>query len=90
MSCRQVFSLFIVCFSLVHVFAKDSPNQVLVWPQSGAPSLRFTFAKFREEGTFGREHAYICETTAENLTTKVISSANFSVYFYDKNKVPRC
>jgi hypothetical protein len=67
-------------------YAKDPPVQVIVWPETGAQVLRFTFGKFKEVGSLGNERSYVTETTAENLWTKPISNANFSLYLYDKNK----
>jgi hypothetical protein len=57
-----------------------------VWPQNGSPILRFTFGKFKEVGSLGNERSYVTETTAENLWSKPISDANFSLYLFDKNK----
>ncbi len=66
--------------------AKDTPLQVLTWPESGTPTLRFTFGKFKEVGEFRQQRTYTCETTAENLSGKLIPNANFLLYLYDKNK----
>lgn len=66
---------------------KDQGAQTITWPESGSPILRFTFAKFKEIGGIGNQRTYMTETTAENLWTKVISNANFSLYLFDKNKV---
>ncbi|HEX4783769.1 MAG TPA: PEGA domain-containing protein [Candidatus Sulfotelmatobacter sp.] len=68
-------------------FAKDPPAQVITWPQDGTPILRFSFGKFKEVGSVGKERSYITETTAENLWNKRIGDANFSLYLFDKNKV---
>ena len=57
------------------------------WPQSGTPVLRFTFGKFKEVGSPGSERSYVTETAAENLWSKSISNANFSLYLFDKNKI---
>lgn len=67
--------------------AKDSPAQVITWPEQGATVLRFTFGKFKEVGSLGSQRTYVTDTTAENLWTKKISDANFALYLYDKNKV---
>lgn len=67
-------------------FAKDAPAQVVMWPESGTPVLRFTFGKFKEIGSLGSERSYVTETTAENLWSKPISNAGFSLYLFDKNK----
>lgn len=81
----RVVVLAILCFSCVRSNAKDQPGQTVTWPESGAPVLRFTFGKFKEIGTFRSEHTYVTETTAENLWTKPISQATFSLYLFDKN-----
>ena len=61
--------------------------QVIVWPESGTPVLRFRFGKFREVGALGNERTYMIDTTAENLWDKTITNANFSLYLFDKTKV---
>jgi len=66
--------------------AKDQPVQVIVWPENGTPVLRFSFGKFKEVGSLGSERTYVTETTAENLWSKTIGNANFSLYVFDKNK----
>jgi len=74
-------------FCLVPANTKDVPVQVLVWPSTGAPVVRFSFGKFREVGVADKHHNYETEVTAENLWTKRISSAEFTLYLYDKNKI---
>jgi PEGA domain len=78
-----VFTFF--CFAPAN--AKEAPVQVLVWPATGAPVVRFSFGKFKEVGVADKHHNYETEVTAENLWTKTISSAEFTLYLYDKNKV---
>jgi hypothetical protein len=48
--------------------------------------LRFTFSRFKEIGGMGKERTYLTDTTAENLSDKMIGGANFSLYVFDKNK----
>jgi hypothetical protein len=69
------------------VYAKDPPVQVIVWPESGAQVLRFSFGKFKEVGSVGSERTYMIDTTVENLWQRAISNANFSLYLFDKNKI---
>jgi len=76
-----------VCLLALPSFAKDTPLQVIDWPGSGTPVLRFTFSKFKSLPEMGRLHGYVMDTTAENLSSRVIPSARFSVYLFDKNKV---
>lgn len=68
-------------------FAKETPLQVIDWPEAGAPVLRFTFGKFKSLPEMGRLHGYVMDTTAQNLSSRVIPSARFNVYLFDKNKV---
>src|SRR5579863_1289287 len=78
----------LVAFQLAgFAFAKDSPAQVITWPEQGSPILRFTFGKFKEVGSLGSQRTYVTDTTAENLWSKKISDANFALYLFDKNKV---
>ena len=65
--------------------AKDIPFQTLDWPDSGTPVLRFTFSKFKLlVGGVAKEHTYVTDTTAENLSDKTLGSVNMSLYVFDK------
>jgi len=77
-----LFALFLVVAE-----AKEPPGQTIVWPESGQPVLRFVFGKFKEGASYGREHNYTCETTAQNLWGKKISDAVFSLYLFDKSNI---
>jgi PEGA domain len=68
-------------------FAKDTPLAVIDWPSTGTPVVRFTFSKFKTLPGMGNLHGYVMDTTAQNLSARVISSARFSVYLFDKAKV---
>jgi PEGA domain len=81
--------LFVSCLLLFFVIlatAKDNSQQILVWPPTGNPVVRITFGKFKELGTIGNLHTYLIDTMAENLWTKKLSYASFSLYLFDKNK----
>ena len=77
---------FFVLSFVYQALSKEAPVQTITWPESGAAVLKFTFGKFKELGSLGGQRSYMTETTAENLCTKAISSATFSLYLYDKNK----
>lgn len=82
--------LLVVCLLglfLVVAEAKETPGQTIVWPESGQPVLRFVFAKFREGTSYGRERNYTCDTTAQNVWSRKISDAVFSLYLFDKSNV---
>lgn len=68
-------------------FAKEKPLQVIDWPESGTPVLRFTFGKFKSLPMMGSLHGYVMDTTAQNLSDRVIGSKRFSIYLFDKNHV---
>jgi len=82
---KIVFCLVVIVLT-VPVLAKD-PSQVIVWPEQGTPVIRFTFGKFKEVGSLGSQRTYVTDTTAENLWSKRIPDANFTLYLFDKNKV---
>jgi len=83
----RILLLLVVCVLGSTTYAKDTPAQVIVWPESGTPVLRFSFGKFKEVGSIGSERTFMTDTTAENLWGKMISNASFSLYLFDKNKV---
>lgn len=66
---------------------KEPPPQVLVWPATGQPVVRFSLGKFKESFSSGKQHGYGIDVTAENLWGKRISKADFSLYLFDKNKI---
>lgn len=88
---RKALALVLLCALSIAIrpfaYAKDPPSQVIVWPETGNPVLRFTFGKFKEIGSIGSEHTYVTDTTAENLWSKPIPNANFMLYLFDKNKI---
>jgi len=82
------FSLaFAVFLFTVPALAKDAPLQVIEWPSTGTPAIRFTFDKFKALPGMSSLHGYVMDTTAQNLSPKLISSEKFSIYLFDKNKV---
>lgn len=66
--------------------ARDRPFQVVTWPDSNQPVLRFEFSKPKDLGGLGKEHTYVTDVAAANLTNKTIGDANFSLYVFDKTK----
>jgi hypothetical protein len=68
------------------LFAKDAPLQTIDWPSTGTPAVRFTFSRFKSLPEMGNLHGYVMDIAAENLSARVIPSARFNVYLFDKNK----
>jgi hypothetical protein len=84
----RLFRLSLVLLLLtVPALGKDAPLQVIDWPATGAPVVRFTFGKFKALPGMSNLHGYVMDTTAENLSAKLIPAARFSIYLFDKNKV---
>jgi len=82
------FSIALLCFLLLAVAnAKEPPPLVVVWPSSGQAVVRFSFSKFKETSSSGKQHEYLTEVTAENLWSKKIPKAEFTLYVFDRNKV---
>ena len=84
---KTLYCLLVLSLLGAIAYAKDPPAQVIVWPDSGTPVLRFSFSKFKEGGGLGSERTYVTDTTAENVWAKPIPNATFSLYVFDKNKV---
>jgi hypothetical protein len=85
---RSTFLLTLTVFvGAIVCFAKEPPAQVIIWPTSGTPVLRFSFGKFKQIGSVGPERTYEIDTTAENVSDKAIPNANFFLYLFDKAKV---
>jgi hypothetical protein len=50
--------------------------------------VRLTFTKFKQlVGGFGKEHTYVTDSTAENLSDTVLGTINLSLYVFDKTHV---
>ena len=67
--------------------AKEPPPLVIVWPSSGPAVVRFSFGKFKETSSSGKQHEYMTDVTAENRWNRKISKAEFTLYVFDKTKV---
>lgn len=66
--------------------SRDKSLQTINWPAAGTPVVRFTFARFKALPGMGSLHGYVMDTTAENLSSKPIPSAQFNVHLFDKDK----
>jgi hypothetical protein len=64
---RAFWSAFFLLILATCTSGKDRAPQVLVWPTSGQPVVRFSLGKFKEIGSSGKQHNYSIDVTAENL-----------------------
>jgi len=83
---RTLLLAFTIFVCSAGALAKDAA-QVILWPETGDPVLRFTVLKIRQIGSFGSQHTYTIDTQVESLWSKRIPSATFRFYMFDKNKV---
>lgn len=84
--CLRLSLIFPLCVAVLAA-AKDTPTQIINWPQTGSAVVRVTLGKFKEISSVAGQHNYLIDTTAENLWSKKISHLGFNLYLYDKNKV---
>ena len=82
---RIPLTIFALLLAAGMAFAKDAPPQIVVWPESGTPILRFSFGKFKEIGSLAKDRVYVTETTIQNNWNKKISQATFALYLFDKD-----
>jgi len=71
----------------IPVQAKDVAFQIIDWPTTDNPVLRFTFDKLKQLDGSSRMRGYVMNVSAQNLSAQLIPGARFSVYLFDKNKV---
>ena len=78
----------LMLLALVPGNAKETPFQTVDWPSTGPAAVRFTFAKFKQlTGGIGKEHGYVDDVTAENLSGTVIARLDLQMYVFDKTHV---
>src|SRR5580693_4839652 len=83
---RPILALILVLVFASVVLAKNEPAIVMMWPADN-PALRLSFEKLRQMGTYAGQSTFISDVSVQNLTSKQIPHATFTVYFMDKNKV---
>ena len=83
---RRFAALAVLLAFALPMFGKEPGTQVINWPESGTPVLRFTFAKFKKLGAAAGQTTYVADTTVDNLWSKRISRANFALYVFDEKK----
>ena len=83
---RRFWALCLLLFAAVPSFARDVIFQTIDWPDSGPTIMRFSFSKFKTlVSGVGKEHTFITDATAENLSGKRIDSVNVALFVFDKD-----
>jgi hypothetical protein len=60
----------------------------MMWPNQGNPTLKLTFTRFQQlSEAYEGKTSYSADVTIQNLTSRRIERASFTVYFFDKQKV---
>jgi hypothetical protein len=94
----QIFStmksqlLWVACFIFIivaFVFGREKSETAMTifWPNTTQPTLKLTFGRFAELASYKGELSLQSQVLIENLSTKTIPQASFTVYVLDKNKV---
>jgi hypothetical protein len=87
MKCRKVSALVLIVIITRFATAKDN-DIVMMWPSTGTATLKATFGRFREvSSSYSGQHDYAEDVTVENVSSKNIPFASFTIYLLDKNKV---
>jgi PEGA domain len=66
---------------------KAEPNIVLLWPDQTNPTLKLTFGRFTQLGSYNGQLSLESHVMVENMSGKRIPFASFTVYLLDKDKV---
>jgi hypothetical protein len=67
--------------------AKDEPGIVMLWPSQDNASLKLTFGRFRSVAAYEGKLTLVSDVVIENLSSKVMPQASFSVFLLDKDRV---
>jgi hypothetical protein len=77
---------FVALLFALSAVAKNETPIIMQWPPE-KPALKLSFEKFRQQSSYAGQNVYLADVIVENLTETQIPRANFTVYFFDKNKV---
>ena len=59
----------------------------MFWPNQDNAILKLTFSRFQNMGTYGGQMTRVSNVVVQNLSTKLIPKASFSVALLDKDRV---
>src|SRR3954471_21649130 len=92
---KLTFALVIITFLICDapcILAKDKkdkpePTIVMLWPDSGAPTIKLTFGRFVQMGAYNGQLSLQSPVLVENVSGKRIPLASFTVYLLDNDKI---
>jgi hypothetical protein len=93
--CQAATVALVLLLSATLVLAKDkkeknnpeAPPIVMLWPDQANPTLKLTFEKFTQLGSYNGQLSLESHVLVENTSAKRIPFASFTVYLMDKDKV---
>src|SRR5690242_18537039 len=89
---RASFAVLCLLLSSSLVIAKDKRDKpealvVMLWPDRGNPTLKLTFERFTQLATYNGQLSLGSQVLVENVSSKRIPLASFTIYLLDKNQV---
>jgi len=67
--------------------SSNDPGIVMFWPSQDNAALKLTFARFQNMGSYAGQMSLVSNVTVQNLSSKLIPKASFSVSLLDKDKI---
>jgi hypothetical protein len=66
---------------------QGEPGIVMLWPNHDSAILKLTFSRFQNLATYAGKMTLVSNVVVQNLSTKLIPKASFSVALLDKDRV---
>jgi len=86
MKTKRIFACLYFLLGAVALFAAGKPEVVVSWPDVN-PTIRLAFGTFREVGNYAGQTSFVSDVVVENLSSRAIPQASFTVYLFDKSRV---
>jgi hypothetical protein len=86
---RSLLPLFLVLICIVASAKKEKeePSLVMFWPSQETATLKLTFSRFQNMGSYAGQMSLVSAVIVQNLSPKLMPRASFSVALLDKDKV---
>lgn len=87
MSGRRFCLLLLVVILVVLPSAAEDSGLVMLWPDKDNPTLKLTFGRFHNEGSYAGQMTLVSDVIVQNLSPKVMPQASLTVSLLDKDHV---
>jgi hypothetical protein len=83
------FSLVVFIFFFAFTFARaaDEPGVVMLWPDKANPTLKLSFGRFRNAGSYEGKITLVCDVIVQNLSSVEMPHASLTVSLLDKDHI---